>query len=69
MGFLRSQQEAMALRFLTWQYQKNQVPLPPETELKRQAENLVADAHRIARERGQNVLAIIKEMAQEIRKK
>jgi hypothetical protein len=45
------------------------VPLPPETELKRQAENLVADAHRIARERGQNVLAIIKEMAQEIRKK
>ena len=59
----------MALRFLTWQYQKNAVPLPPEAELKRQAENLVADAHRIARERGQNVLAIIKEMAQEIRKK
>jgi len=69
MGFLRSQQEAMAIRFLTWQYQKNQVPLPPETELKRQAENLVEDAHRIARERGQNVLAIIKEMAQETRKK
>jgi hypothetical protein len=69
MGFLRSQQEAMAVRFLTWQYQKNQVPLPPEAELKRQAETLVADAHRIARERGQNVLAIIKEMAQEIRKK
>ena len=69
MGFLRSQQEAMAVRFLTWQYQKNQVPLPPEVELKRQAESLVADAHRIARERGQNVLAIIKEMAQEIRKK
>jgi hypothetical protein len=69
MGFLRSQQEAMAIRFLTWQYQKNQVPLPPEAELKRQAETLVADAHRIAWERGQNVLAIIKEMAQEIRKK
>jgi hypothetical protein len=69
MGFLRSQQEAMAIRFLTWQYQKNQVPLPPEAELKLQAETLVADAHRIARERGQNVLAIIKEMAQEIRKK
>ena len=69
MGFLRSQQEAMAIRFLTWQYQKNAVPLPPEAELKRQAENLVAEARRTARERGQNVLAIIKEMTREIMKK
>ena len=69
MGFLRRQQEEMAVRFLTWQYQKKEVPLPPEAELKIQAEKLVEEAHRIARERGQNVLVILKEMAKEIRKK
>ena len=67
-GFIRQQEEQLALRLLAWQYQKQQQPLPPPAELKRQAAKLVDDAHAIARERGRNVIGIIKELVQEIRK-
>ncbi len=37
--------------------------VPPESELEKQAGRIVDDAHRIARERGSNVLSILKELA------
>jgi len=66
--FIREQEERLALRLLAWQYQKNKMALPSSSELARQAATLVSDAHRIARQRGSNVVAIIKELVADIRK-
>ncbi len=68
MSFLRQQEERLAIRFLSWQYQKWGKPVPEESELKLQASKIVADAHRIARQRGQNVVSIIKELIADLRK-
>ena len=62
MGFLKNQQVKVALRLLAWQYEKAGQPLPEQRLLLRRAHTLVEDAHRIARERGGNVLGILKEM-------
>lgn len=62
MGLIRRQEERLAVRLLTWQYQKMNHPVPVPEELNRQAGKLVDDAHRIARERGRNVISILKEM-------
>jgi hypothetical protein len=69
MGFFRQQEEKLAMRFLTWQYQKIAAPVPPEDELARQAAKIVDEAHRIARERGSNVVAIMKELISDLMKK
>lgn len=69
MGFIRQQQVRAAMRLLSWQYQRTGVVLPPEDELERRASALVDDAHRIARERGKNVLAIMKELVEDLKKK
>jgi hypothetical protein len=68
MGFFRQQEERLAMRFLTWRHQKLNIPLPAEAELKLQAAQIVAEAHRIARERGRNVIAIIKDLVENIKK-
>jgi len=68
LGFLRQQEKKVALRLLAWQYQRQKMPLPGVAELEKQAARVVDDAHRIARERGQNVIAIIKELVADIRK-
>ena len=68
-GFFRQQEERMAVRLLTWQYQRQKIALPGEDEIQRRAEQLVDDAHRIAKERGRNVMAIMKEMIADIKKK
>jgi hypothetical protein len=68
MGFFRQQEEWLAVRFLSWRYQKLNKALPGEAELKLQASKIVAEAHRIARERGRNVIAIIKDLVNEIKK-
>lgn len=69
MGFLRNQQVNVALRLLAWRYQRNGQPLPERALLERHARQLVDDAQRIARERGGNVLAILKQMVAEVRRK
>lgn len=69
MGFIRDQEEKMAVRLLTWQYRRMNAKVPEPPDLNRQASKLVDDAHRIAKERGKNVLAIIKEMVADIKKK
>lgn len=56
------------MRFLTWQYQRMNLPVPPSPLLEKQAAKLVDDAHAIARQRGRNVVAIMKELAEDIRK-
>lgn len=69
MGFFRQQQERMAVRLLTWQYQRLKLAPPSQDELETRAVALVDEAHRIARERGRNVLSIMKELVGDLRKK
>jgi hypothetical protein len=69
LSFIKQQERKMAVRLLTWQYQKRELPLPPVGEIERQAAVLVDEAHRIARERGRNVIAILKELVADIKKK
>jgi hypothetical protein len=68
MGFFRQQEERLAVRFLSWRYQKLNKPVPADAELKLQASKIVAEAHRIARERGRNVIAIMKDLVNDIKK-
>lgn len=67
-GFIRVQEERLAQRMLVWQYQQKGSAPPPAAELERQAERLVAEAHRIGKERGRNVLAILKDLVADIRR-
>jgi hypothetical protein len=69
MGFFRNQEEKLAARFLRWQYEKQKLPAPPEADILQQAGRIVDDAHRIARERGGNLLDIMKELVQDFLKK
>jgi hypothetical protein len=68
MGILRRQEKRLAVRLLSWQYKRMNLSLPAIEELERQADKLVDDAHRIARERGRNVMSIIKEMIADVKK-
>ena len=68
MGFIRQQEERLAIRFLTWQHQKLNIPIPEDAELALQASKIVEEAHQIARKRGRNVLSIIKELIAELKK-
>ena len=67
-GFIKSQEQKLAMRLLAWHYEKNAIVMPPPSELKQQADRLVNDAHRIARERGRNVMSIIKDLVADIKK-
>ena len=69
MGFIRQQEEKLAARFLSWQYEKLNKPVPGEAELENQAVKIVDEAHRIARERGSNVVGIIKELIADVKQK
>jgi hypothetical protein len=67
-GFIRQQEKRLAVRLLIWQYQRMKIPVPTMEELEKQAARFVEDAHRIARDRGRNVVAILKEMITDIKK-
>jgi hypothetical protein len=69
MGFIRQQEKRLAVRLLTWQYQRLNVPVPAMEDLEQQAARFVEDAHRIARERGRNVISILKEMIGDFKQK
>ena len=66
--FVKQQEQKLAMRLLAWHYEKNSIVMPPPSELRQQAERLVNDAHRIARERGRNVVSIIKDLVADIKK-
>lgn len=68
MGFFRNEQIKAAMRLLAWQYEKSGHPLPEPASLEINARQLVDDAHRIARQRGGNVLTILKEMVADMRR-
>lgn len=69
MGFIRNQEVNLAVRLLKWKYQNAGISPLDETLIRKQAENVVDDAHRIAKERGNNVVTIIKDLVSEIQKK
>jgi hypothetical protein len=69
MGFIRRQEIQLTIKFLVWQYQKANIPVPEHSAIEQQAGKIVDDAHYIARERGSNVLSIIKELASDLKKK
>jgi hypothetical protein len=69
MGFIRQQEKRLAVRLLTWQYQRMNIPVPAMEELEQQAARFVDDAHRIARERGRNVMSILKETIGDLKQK
>ena len=62
MGFIRKQEEKFALKLLEWRYKQQQQPLPDKKILKQNAAEIVSQAHAIARQRGGNVMAILKDM-------
>lgn len=69
MGFFRRQEEQMALRYLKWHYSKSDQPEPSPEALQSKSSEIVDEAHLIAAQRGRNVLSILKEMLEEIKKK
>ena len=68
MGFLRRQEERLAVRYLVWRYEKANIPVPPARQLEQQAARIVSEAHRIARQSGRNVAGIVKELIDDIKK-
>jgi len=68
-SFFRKQEKRLALRLLIWQYQRMNILVPSMEELEQQAARLVEDANRIARERGRNVISILKEMIGDLKQK
>jgi hypothetical protein len=56
MGFFRQQEEKLAI-------------IPDDAELARQATRIVEEAHKIARERGSNVMSIMKELIADLKQK
>ncbi len=59
----------MAIRFLVWKYQRMNLVVPAISNLQGQAGKIVDDAHRIARERGGNIISIIKKLVNDLKKK
>jgi hypothetical protein len=59
----------LAIRFLVWKYQRMNLVVPAISNLQSQAGKIVDDAHRIARERGSNIISIIKELVNDLKKK
>ncbi len=66
MGFIRKQEEKIALQLLIWQYGKKDTALPTLSDLQNQAARVVEQAHGIAKKRGRNVISIIKELAGDV---
>jgi len=62
MGFIKKQEEKFALKLLEWRYKQQEQQLPEKSVLKQQAADVVSQAHSIAKQRGGNVMAILKDM-------
>ena len=67
MSFVRRQQERLVMRYLIWQYQKRNLPLPDQIELEGQARNIIEEARQIARKRGRNLMAIVKDLIADLK--
>ena len=69
MGFIRQQEENLAVKLLKWQYQRLHRMPPDDASVRQQAARVVDEAHRIAKEKGRNVLTIIRELIDDLRRK
>jgi hypothetical protein len=69
MGFIRRQEEKMAARLIQWHLSQKDLPPLADDELAQKSSHLVAEAHRVARQRGKNVLSIMKEMVADVMKR
>ena len=69
MGFFRKQENELAVKLLKWQYTRLNLPIPDDASLRHHAERIVDDAHKIAKEKGQNVFGIMKELIHDLKKK
>ena len=69
MGFIRDQEERLAMRLLAYKYQKMDLPLPESRLLREHAVRIVDDAHRIAGRGGRNVVGIVKDLVADIQQK
>jgi len=67
-GFIRQQEVAFAKKLLAWKYETDGIVVPDAATLQAQAENIVSDAHVIARKRGSNILEIVKQQIKDIKK-
>ena len=67
-GFIRKQEAAFAKKLLVWKYKNADMVLPDEATLSAHAEKIVEDARVIAKKRGGNILEILKDTIQEIKK-
>lgn len=68
MGIFKRQEAQMALRYLKWHYSKSGQSMPSPEFLNRRADEIVNEAHRIAGQRGRNVLFILKDMLEQLKK-
>ena len=68
MSFFRNQQINLAMRLLAWKYQRDGRQVPPTDQLKSQAAGVVEEARRIAKESGQNIAGILKELVGDMKK-
>jgi len=67
MGFFRQQEENLAIKLLKWKYQRENRMPPADAALQRHAGRIIDDAHRIAKEKGRNVLTIIRELVADMK--
>ena len=68
MSFIRNQQIHLAMKLLAWKYQRDGSAVPPPDRLREQATAVVEEARRIAKERGQNIAGILKDLVGDLRK-
>ena len=68
MGFIRDQKINLARRLLERQYDQRGMPRPAPEDLQRQAAAVVDEAGRIARERGRNMLDIVRDLIRDLRR-
>ena len=69
MGFIRRQEEKLAARLIHWHLEQNGLPPLPPDALAQKSAALVDEAHRVARHRGKNLAAIMKEMVADVLKR
>ncbi len=67
-GFIRQQEVAFAKKLLVWKYEQSGTALPGEAAISAHAEQVVEDAHRIAKKSGNNVMEILKQTIKDFKK-
>ena len=66
-GFIRKQETAFAKKCLIWKSEKEGVPLPEDRVLPNHARAVVAQAHAMAKQSGNNVLDVLKSLVKDLK--